>query len=127
MSDSRRKRKRPGPVISISRGDDGDESDASQPLNRNITLARQGRRLTQLSAPISAGTSEDLQEEPSPWSAQFYDEVYEDPPLPIIEEDVPPNVRIYLPVREYKLKSNLKSACLYSATGMVAISQCIPG
>lgn len=94
MADSSRKRKHPDVVISVSREGDTDTDTTEELRNRNITLSRQGRRLTQLSTPISAGTSAQVQKDkdPPPWDSEFYDDVnvetHDDPPLPIIDEDV---------------------------------------
>jgi hypothetical protein len=86
---TQRKRKRPATVVTVSRSNDIPETD-NEILNRDLTVTRQGRHLTQISTAIAAGASErceDIAEEPSPWTANFYDEIHDDPPLPTIEDD----------------------------------------
>jgi hypothetical protein len=84
MADSR-KRKRERPVITIDRG----EGPSTEIRNRNITITRQGGRLTKASTPVSAPSDQEkiIPDEPSPWCAEFYDEVHEDPPLPEVNEN----------------------------------------
>jgi hypothetical protein len=97
MAEKTRKRKRPGPVISISRHAE-DTSAPSEPCNRDISLSRQGRRLAQQSTLIPAGPSVPQlaisSPEPNPWSPDFFDEVHEDPPVPILEDEEDLVVRI---------------------------------
>jgi hypothetical protein len=95
-----RKRKRVGPVVAIDRSG----TSSNEPIevqNRNIVITRQGRRLAQASAPISApDQGSAATNEPSPWTAEFYDEPqaeeHPDPPLP--EIDPTTNVSLPFPI-----------------------------
>jgi hypothetical protein len=97
MAERNRKRKRLGPVVDISRGAE-DTSAPSEPRNRDITLTRQGRRLAQQSTLIPAAAADPQlagdTSEPTPWSPEFFDEVHEDPPIPVIEDEEDSVVRI---------------------------------